>query len=152
MLTCYRYSALQARQNRNIRHLDMVEWEPISIDALRARIEQNPTHVSAYLQLAQIYRRADRFEQAREVLQEGLGPTGNNFELMIELTRTDLTFFAQRCFETLHPGTEYIHGWHIDALAFQLERPRAAFRGTDHPCRAAWIGLSGSVVSPASVR
>ena len=40
MLTCHCYSAPHARQNRNIRHLDMVEWEPISIDALRARIEQ----------------------------------------------------------------------------------------------------------------
>jgi tetratricopeptide (TPR) repeat protein len=65
------------------------------IAPLKARIEQSPTQVSAYLQLAQIYRRADRFEQAREVLQEGLGPTGNSFELMIELTDLEIEPFRR---------------------------------------------------------
>ncbi len=52
---------------------------------LKARLEADPTSVPTYLQLAAVHRRAGDFERARAVLQEGLGPTGNAFELGVEL-------------------------------------------------------------------
>ncbi|WP_369722551.1 phage terminase large subunit [Bradyrhizobium sp. LLZ17] len=41
------------------------------------------------------------------------------------LLRTDLRYFIQRVFATVFPGTEYLHGWHIDAIVFQLMRVHA---------------------------
>ena len=38
------------------------------------------------------------------------------------ILRTDLSSFIQRSFPTVDPGTTYLHNWHIDAIAFQLER------------------------------
>jgi tetratricopeptide (TPR) repeat protein len=52
---------------------------------LRARLEADPTSAPTYLQLATVYRRAGDNDRARAVLQEGLGPTGNAFELGVEL-------------------------------------------------------------------
>jgi tetratricopeptide (TPR) repeat protein len=53
--------------------------------SLRARIKADPTNPNVYLQLASVLRRADQFDEARTVLEEGLGPTGNRFELTAEL-------------------------------------------------------------------
>jgi tetratricopeptide (TPR) repeat protein len=52
---------------------------------LRARIEADPTNPHGYLHLAMVFRRAGQLDQARAVLEQGLGPTGNEFELTIEL-------------------------------------------------------------------
>jgi tetratricopeptide (TPR) repeat protein len=52
---------------------------------IKARLEADPTNVNAHLQLAALYRRADHLAEARAVLQAGLGPTGNAWELAIEL-------------------------------------------------------------------
>ncbi len=38
------------------------------------------------------------------------------------LYRCDLSSFIQRAFETVNPGMRYLHNWHIDAIAYQLER------------------------------
>ena len=57
---------------------------------LRGRIEADPTNANAYLHLASVYRRAGQLEQAREVLQGGVGPTGNHFELMLELADLEI--------------------------------------------------------------
>jgi tetratricopeptide (TPR) repeat protein len=54
-------------------------------EALQQKIAAEPTTAQHYLQLASIYRRAGRLEDARKVLEQGLGPTGNQFELAIEL-------------------------------------------------------------------
>jgi tetratricopeptide (TPR) repeat protein len=59
--------------------------EPREAAGLWARIKAEPTAINAYLQLANVYRRSGMSEQARAVLQEGLGPTGNPFELAVEL-------------------------------------------------------------------
>jgi tetratricopeptide (TPR) repeat protein len=59
--------------------------EPREAAGLRARIKAEPTAVNAYLQLAAVYRRSGLIDQARAVLQEGLGPTGNVFEMSVEL-------------------------------------------------------------------
>jgi len=38
------------------------------------------------------------------------------------ILREYLSKFIQRSFPTVDPGTTYLHNWHIDAIAFQLER------------------------------
>lgn len=62
---------------------------------LRARIQAEPTNVHPYMQLATFYRRAGRLDEARGILQQGLGPTGNHFELSIELAELDLEPFRK---------------------------------------------------------
>src|SRR3954469_8675627 len=36
--------------------------------------------------------------------------------------RTDFRYFLRKSFDTVLPGTEYLHNWHIDAIAHQLMR------------------------------
>jgi tetratricopeptide (TPR) repeat protein len=62
---------------------------------LRARIEGDPTNPIGYVHLAAHYRRAGKFDLARDVLQEGSGPTGNNFELAIELADLEIEPFRR---------------------------------------------------------
>jgi tetratricopeptide (TPR) repeat protein len=62
---------------------------------LRARLEEDPTNANLYLQLAALYRRADQLEQAHEVLQQGLGPTANAFELTAELADLEIEPFRR---------------------------------------------------------
>jgi predicted phage terminase large subunit-like protein len=38
------------------------------------------------------------------------------------LLRKDLTAFTVKVFQTLHPGGEYKHNWHIEAITHQLQR------------------------------
>lgn len=38
------------------------------------------------------------------------------------ILRQDLSSFIQRAFATVDPGATYLHGWHIDAIAHELER------------------------------
>ncbi len=62
---------------------------------IRARLQADLTNANLYLQLAAVYRRNGDLEQARTVLQEGLGPTGNAFELGAELTDLEFEPFRQ---------------------------------------------------------
>jgi predicted phage terminase large subunit-like protein len=43
-------------------------------------------------------------------------------DILSVLLRRDLSSFIQRSFATVDPGSEYMHNWHIDAIAYQLER------------------------------
>lgn len=43
-------------------------------------------------------------------------------EVLRVLIRRDLSSFIQRAFATVDPGNTYMHSWHIDAIACQLER------------------------------
>jgi tetratricopeptide (TPR) repeat protein len=63
--------------------------------ALRARIELAPTDPDAYLQLAVFYRRASELDQARDILELGLGPTGNKAELAFELADLEIEPFRR---------------------------------------------------------
>jgi tetratricopeptide (TPR) repeat protein len=63
--------------------------------AVRSRIEADPTNPNAYLQLAAVHRKAGEFERAAEVLREGLGPTGNAFELAAELADLEIEPFRR---------------------------------------------------------
>lgn len=57
---------------------------------LLTRIAADPTEPSLYLQLASLYRRGGQDDRARAVLQQGLGPTGNAFQIQLELMELDL--------------------------------------------------------------
>ena len=62
---------------------------------LRARLKDDPTNSYLYLQLASVYRRGDDLEKARAVLREGLGPTGNAFELSVQLADLEIEPFRR---------------------------------------------------------
>jgi len=62
---------------------------------IRARLQADLTNANLYLQLAAVYRRNGDLENARAVLQEGLGPTGNAFELGAEITDLEIEPFRQ---------------------------------------------------------
>jgi tetratricopeptide (TPR) repeat protein len=62
---------------------------------LRARIEADPGNANTYLQLANLYRKADQPDRARAVLQEGLVPTRSQFELAITLAELEIEPFHQ---------------------------------------------------------
>ncbi len=62
---------------------------------IRARLQSDLTNANLYLQLAAVYRRHGDLEQARAVLEQGLGPTGNAFELMAEMTDLQIEPFRQ---------------------------------------------------------
>jgi tetratricopeptide (TPR) repeat protein len=62
---------------------------------LLEKIKNDPTNANTYLHLAAVYRRADQFDQAREVLQQGIGPTGNNFEITAELADLEIEPFRR---------------------------------------------------------
>ncbi len=59
-------------------------------DPIRKRIEADPTEPSLYIQLANVYRKHAQDDRARAALQQGLGPTGNAFQLQLALMELDL--------------------------------------------------------------
>jgi tetratricopeptide (TPR) repeat protein len=67
---------------------------------IRTRLDADKTNVNAYLQLAALYRRVGLLDQARAVLNDGLGPTGNAFELALELADLDIEPFRQNLLVT----------------------------------------------------
>jgi tetratricopeptide (TPR) repeat protein len=67
---------------------------------IRTKLEADPTNLNCYLQLAALYRRVGLLEQARGILNEGLGPTGNAFELALELADLDIEPFRQNLLVT----------------------------------------------------
>ncbi|HZV06820.1 MAG TPA: hypothetical protein VE999_17185 [Gemmataceae bacterium] len=62
---------------------------------IRARLKNDPTSPHLYLQLATVYRRGDDFDKARAALQQGLGATGNAFELIVQLADLDIEPFRR---------------------------------------------------------
>ena len=54
------------------------------------RIEADPTEPTLYMQLASVYRKNGQDDRARDVLQRGLGATGNAFQIQLELMNLDL--------------------------------------------------------------
>ena len=46
----------------------------------------------------------------------------SDFKTVQALLRRDLTSFIHRTFQTVSPGTPYLHNWHIEAIAYHLER------------------------------
>jgi tetratricopeptide (TPR) repeat protein len=60
-----------------------------------ARLDTNPTDPHLYLQLAGVYLRGNQPDRARATLEQGLGPTGNDFRLTIELMEMDLETYRK---------------------------------------------------------
>ena len=50
--------------------------------------------------------------------------TSSNRITINALLRTDFLAFLERCVRTLNPGTAFLANWHIEAIAYQLERIR----------------------------
>jgi tetratricopeptide (TPR) repeat protein len=75
---------IESRANEKLDKLAR-ESEP-----LLKRIEADPTEPALYLQLAGVYKKSGQYDRARAVLQQGLGPTGNAFQLQLELMELDL--------------------------------------------------------------
>jgi len=46
----------------------------------------------------------------------------NRTDAFAVLLRYDLSSFIQRSFGSVDPGAQYKHNWHVDAIAYQLER------------------------------
>lgn len=65
------------------------------IASLLKKIEAHPTVANNYLHLASLYRRNGQLDKAREILQQGLGPTGQNFDMGMELVDLDIEPFRQ---------------------------------------------------------
>ena len=59
-------------------------------EPLLRRIEADPTEPALYVQLANVYRRHNQPDRARAVLTQGLAPTGQAFQLQLELMELDL--------------------------------------------------------------
>jgi tetratricopeptide (TPR) repeat protein len=62
---------------------------------IMARLDTNPTDAHLYLQLATVYRRGNQPDRARNVLEQGLGPTSNDFRLTLELMEMDLDAYRK---------------------------------------------------------
>ena len=45
-------------------------------------------------------------------------------DLLNALLRSDFKSFLYRCMLTLNPGATFMPNWHIDAIAYQLQRIR----------------------------
>ncbi len=65
------------------------------VAALRKRIEIDPANASAHLQLASLYRRSGKSDEARTVLQQALVPTSNDFEVSLELADLEIDSFRR---------------------------------------------------------
>ncbi|RXG85155.1 phage terminase large subunit [Bradyrhizobium zhanjiangense] len=50
--------------------------------------------------------------------------TTHDFALFSAILRADFVSFVYRCFLHLNPGAEFLPNWHIQAIAYQLERVR----------------------------
>jgi hypothetical protein len=50
--------------------------------------------------------------------------TVNLHDIRDPILRSDFPAFIQKCFHEVNGGTSYVHSWHIEALAYELERCR----------------------------
>jgi tetratricopeptide (TPR) repeat protein len=65
------------------------------ITQARKRLQVDPTSTASYLQLANCFRQSGNLDEARKVLKEGLGPTGNAFDLSAELADLEIETFRK---------------------------------------------------------
>lgn len=71
-----------------------------ALDVLKTKLEADPTQASLYLQLAAFHRKHHRDEDALTVLKEGLGPTGNDFEIQMAIAELELEQFRRNLTHT----------------------------------------------------
>ncbi len=65
------------------------------VAVLKAKVDADPTNPNAYMQLAGLFRKNNQLDLARALLAKGMGPTGKNFELAIELADLEIEPFRQ---------------------------------------------------------
>lgn len=75
--------------------LAAVDRQPREVAQLLERIKSNPKSANAYLQLAYYFKKAEKFDKAREVLDKALEPTNNSFEIMQEMLDLDIEPFRR---------------------------------------------------------
>jgi tetratricopeptide (TPR) repeat protein len=71
------------------------EAETQEILELEKSIEEDPTRYEPFLELARRYRQQGRLSEAHAVLHQGLGPTGNAFDLIVELADVEIEPFRR---------------------------------------------------------
>ncbi|MCS7167871.1 MAG: hypothetical protein RMI91_06860 [Gemmatales bacterium] len=91
------------------------------IDLLRQRIAADPSHVSHYLSLADIYKRRGKLEDALHVLHEGLKQAGPQFELNQALAEIEIESLR----ENLRVANRRVEENPDDELAKQLREKLA---------------------------
>jgi tetratricopeptide (TPR) repeat protein len=69
--------------------------QPREIANLLERIKQNPKNANGYLQIAGIYRKAEQYDKATAILQQGSLETNNHFEITQELLDLDIEPFRR---------------------------------------------------------
>src|SRR5262249_41797853 len=95
-----------------------------------AKIATGSTEPLPYLQLSAVYTRAGRYEDAREVLNNGLAATGQHFQIRIELMDLELEPFrrnlalTEQKLESLPPPTEGEDAATLDEQERELRRLR----------------------------
>lgn len=66
-----------------------------ALDVLKTKLEADPTQAGLYLQLAAFHRKHHRDDDALAVLKEGLGPTGNDFDIQVAIAELELEPFRK---------------------------------------------------------
>jgi tetratricopeptide (TPR) repeat protein len=75
---------------------DQAEKQVRDVVALQKRIEADPTEPTLYVQLAALFKKSNEWDRAKATLQQGLGPTGQNFALQSELQELELLPFRRQ--------------------------------------------------------
>lgn len=65
------------------------------IEPLRKKLATDPRNHIAYLQIANVYERAERWDDARKVLQDGLTATSQNFDLQMKMAEIEMETFRR---------------------------------------------------------
>lgn len=65
------------------------------IETLRAKIAAEPSSHHGYLDLAKVYRREGKWEDARTILENGLAATGSHFEINLALADLEIEPFRK---------------------------------------------------------
>ncbi len=74
---------------------ETADRQPREIANLIEKIKNNPKNANGYLQLASVYKKAEKFDKAKEVLQKALEPTSNSFEVAQEMLDLDIEPFRR---------------------------------------------------------
>jgi tetratricopeptide (TPR) repeat protein len=65
------------------------------LEVLKGKIESEPTSATPYLQLAAHYRKHHKDDDALTILQQGLGATGQDFEIQVAIAELELEPFQK---------------------------------------------------------
>jgi tetratricopeptide (TPR) repeat protein len=65
------------------------------LEMLKGKVDADPTSPTHYLQLAAHYRKNHKEDDALAILRQGLGPTGNDFDIQVALAELELEPFQK---------------------------------------------------------